>query len=81
MTLIQPTYKINSKTFALLPAKHIDYDTIAGEEDKTMRITNTPFQLVKRSVLTGMDKLRWKACSSDTLFFKFEMCTKDNFVV
>lgn len=44
-------YKINERTLALLPAKHMNYATIAYEHNKQYFVQQTPIQLVKAACL------------------------------
>lgn len=47
MSKIQSTYKINRNTLALMPAKHIAYDTIVLEPHQTACIRQTPLQIIQ----------------------------------
>ncbi|SES62052.1 competence protein ComK [Oceanobacillus limi] len=51
MKNILPHYHINEHTLALLPGKHIDYQTIALEHDRKLYIKKTPFEIIKRGCL------------------------------
>ncbi|GAA0428900.1 competence protein ComK [Lentibacillus halophilus] len=51
MTTIRNHYVINENTMALLPAAHMDYDTIAIERDQERFVRETPQQIISRSCL------------------------------
>jgi competence protein ComK len=44
-------YKINERTLALIPARQMDYATIAYEHNKQYFVKETPIQLVKTACL------------------------------
>ncbi|SFD87382.1 competence protein ComK [Lentibacillus persicus] len=51
MTTLLNNYVINEDTMALLPAAHIDYDTIAIETNQELCIRKTPHQLIRDACL------------------------------
>ncbi|WP_047982620.1 competence protein ComK [Ornithinibacillus contaminans] len=51
MQNILPQYQIHEKTMALIPAKHIDYATIAIEQDQKLFINQNPKQIMKQNCL------------------------------
>lgn len=51
MNEIFKDYTINPQTFALLPAKQIDYETTVIEQDKQFFVSKTPYQLIKEACL------------------------------
>lgn len=46
-------YHVNYRTMLLLPARHIDYQTIVLEIDRKLFIKETPLQLIKQACLDG----------------------------
>ncbi|WP_407270049.1 competence protein ComK [Radiobacillus sp. PE A8.2] len=44
-------YAITISTMALCPARHIDYDTIVYERDRTLYVKKTPLQLIKSACI------------------------------
>src|SRR5690625_7833137 len=48
MKNIISTYKINSHTQALLPAKSINYQTIVIEENKILYVRQTPLEIIRQ---------------------------------
>src|SRR5690625_3405510 len=48
MKKIISTYKINSHTQALLPAKSINYQTIVIEEGKKIYVRQTPLEIIRQ---------------------------------
>ncbi|GGK02407.1 competence protein [Lentibacillus kapialis] len=51
MTPILKNYVINEATMALVPAARIDFDTIAIEINRELRIRKTPHQLLRSACL------------------------------
>jgi competence protein ComK len=51
MNCIFPHYEISEQTVALIPANHMNYKTIAIEMDRTLYITKTPYEIIKRGCL------------------------------
>lgn len=49
--MIRDDYKVNKSTLALLPAKAINYDTIAWEDNQTIYVRQTPLDIIKESCL------------------------------
>lgn len=49
ISTILPSYTLHKNTFALLPAKAIDYDTIVLEKNNFLYIQQTPLQIIKNS--------------------------------
>lgn len=47
--MIKPIYHINERTLAILPAKQMTYDSIVIEQEQTLHICQTPFQIIKTS--------------------------------
>src|SRR5690625_883559 len=48
MKTVSPTYKINTHTQALLPAKEINYQTIVIEENKILYVRQTPLEIIRQ---------------------------------
>ncbi|WP_138419866.1 competence protein ComK [Aquibacillus sediminis] len=53
MTNVLIDYHVNEQTIALLPATHIDYDTIVLEVGRKLYVKKTPLQLIKQACLAG----------------------------
>lgn len=51
MISIHSSYKIHANTFALIPAKALDYETIILEKDHRLHIRQTPMQIIEESCL------------------------------
>lgn len=51
MIPIQTTYKIHANTFAIIPAKAIDYDTIVLEQNRKIHVRQTPMQIIEEACL------------------------------
>jgi|SRR5690625_323082 len=51
MTNIQEKYKINKNTFAILPAKEIEFNAFVLEKKQTIHVQKTPLQLIKEACL------------------------------
>lgn len=47
--MIKPTYHINKRTLAILPAKQIEYDTIVIEQQQTLHVRQTSLKIIKNS--------------------------------
>jgi competence protein ComK len=50
---IYKTYDINKETMALIPAKHIDYDTIVYETNQILYVKQRPLDMIKVACLDG----------------------------
>ncbi|WP_051359443.1 competence protein ComK [Paucisalibacillus globulus] len=48
---VLPHYKINEHTLALIPIKHIDYQTVALQGNKTLYIKKTPIEIIEKGCL------------------------------
>lgn len=48
---INDTYHINENTLAIVPARHIEYQTIVYERDRKVLVRQTPFEIVKFACL------------------------------
>ncbi|WP_227939049.1 competence protein ComK [Alkalihalobacillus deserti] len=46
-------YEINRETSVLLPAEHLEYNSIVWEKDQVFHVRKTPFQLIKEACLEG----------------------------
>lgn len=53
MTIILDHYEISPHTSALLPAYHIDYDTIVWEQDQILYVKKKMMPLLKEGCLVG----------------------------
>ncbi|WP_010096050.1 competence protein ComK [Ornithinibacillus scapharcae] len=51
MISVHPHYEITEQTVALIPSKHIDYQTIVIEVDKELYIKKTPFEIIEKGCL------------------------------
>lgn len=49
--MILQTYVTTKKTYAILPAKQIDYQTIVLEEKETYHVNQSPLDIVKESCM------------------------------
>lgn len=51
MTTILANYTLNKRTIALLPAKQIEYETIAVEEDRRFFIKKSALQIIQEACI------------------------------
>ena len=51
MKMIEKNYIVHKNTFALLPARQIDYQTIVLENNKQLHVRKTPFEIIRESCL------------------------------
>ncbi len=50
---VYKTYEINKETMALVPARHIDYDTIVYEAHQILYVKQRPLNMIKAACLEG----------------------------
>lgn len=53
MNNVLSNYQINKQTLALLPAHHLDYQTIVLEGDRELYVKQMPLQLIEQACLEG----------------------------
>ena len=53
MNTIFESYEINQHTLALLPARHIDYETIVLQNHDEWYVRQTPLEIIQRACLEG----------------------------
>lgn len=50
---VTTTYQINERTLVLLPAYHLDYQTIVYEKNQRLLIDQSPLNLIKAACIDG----------------------------